>query len=521
MAVITNHYTGWLFTLDATNMYHRGRASWILLTMLTVDVVILFLNYLMHRRYIEATFRTIMHTLPAIAIVMGLVQQLLPEAQTSGSLMFMVLLVLFINFQRSQLNQDALTGIGSRSGLFLRMQHLIHNKETFTLQMVSLRRFQQINHRYGLNTGDRLLREVAQELKDICENDHIYRFGGTDYVILHEHRSSGESTAQLIHIRERFTLPWVSGHVTTLLSASFAEISYPEGGETQEEILNGLEYCRTLSKDRTSGSLVCCDPAIRRKLSERETLQELIQQGLDQDLFYLMYQPVYDKEGSHVVAAEALLRLRAPSGAVVSPADFIPLAESSGAIISLTWLVLRKVCAFLQAHRDQELPPISINFSVQQFLEYDMVETIQQHLATYQVDPNALKVEITERMFTENDDLLESNIRQLESLGIGLYLDDFGTGYSNMEVVTRLPFEVVKVDRSLLNAERTLGSDRLLQALLIGLKQLGAQVLVEGVENFEQAQLLRSMGADRLQGFYFSRPLSEEDFLALLEKQYS
>lgn len=510
---VTNHHHHLLFDVDSNGSTQAATMAWVNQAAFVVQFAIMAVNYFTHRKETDQGFHHVMALLPLLGIALALFQHLTPPMQLNNITLAFVLLLMLVCCQRQRVNRDRLTSVGSREALSSLMNRMIAAKQPFTLQQVSLLHFRRINRRYGLAVGDAMLREVAHAIQRICPSDHCFRFNGTDFVIFHDHLPDEESTRQLTDLRDRFTNYWEAEGVRTLMGVSFGQVSYPQGGATAEELINNLEYCQLQARDLPDSAVVVFDDNVRQKLANREYVYELISSSLTHNRFFLCYQPIYDADGIHPCGAEALLRMRDEEGKIVSPGVFIPAAEENGSIIQVTWMVLDKVCSFIHDHQDEQLPPISINFSAQQFAEQDMCSIIQRYLDHYQIQPGQIKVEITERVFTDINDLLLKNIQGLQNMGVGLYLDDFGTGYSNLSSVLNYPIEVVKVDKSLLSEDEDSRANDLLQALVSGLKHLDVQVLIEGVETSEQSQRMQTIGVDRMQGFYYARPMEEKDFL--------
>lgn len=513
LMVFLNGATGLLFSSGENGLLIPGPLNSLpcLITLINACVVSTF--YFLKRKYSESNFNNVMVMLPLTALIGFAAQCRLPHVPLCNITNACVLLIFFISFQRQRVHRDRLTGVGNRAALSALVESSLAHNVPFTLQQVSLRRFRRVNRRFGPDVGDQLLREIALAIRRVSPQDRCYRFNGTDFIIYHEHEPNGESAQVIDALRERFQQPFTVGDNRIMVGAFYAQASYPTAGSTEAELINNLEYCQLQARDMADGSLVVYDESVRLQMDRRERLSELINASISEDRFFLCYQPIYDAADQTPCAAEALLRMRDSDGSIVSPGIFIPAAEESGAIIPITWMVLDKVCAFIDRHRDAKLPPISINFSVQQFAEQDMCQVIGRYLRHYNVRPEQIKIEITERVFTENSSLLMENVQGLQDMGVGLYLDDFGTGYSNLSSVITLPFEVVKVDRTLLASEQEVKSDTLLTAVVSGLKHLGAQVLMEGVETGEQLVRVMDIGVDRMQGFYYARPMEEDAFL--------
>lgn len=515
---ISNHWHHLLFTLDETGAVYTAPLQHLSTFVVLLQVGICALNFAIHRKESDQGYLNVVILIPFLAVMLAVLQAVTPPLDLNNITLTLVLLLLFVCCQRQRVYRDSLTGIGSREALAAVMYRMIAGNQPFTMQQISLLHFRRINRRFGLSAGDALLQEVARTIQLNYPNDRCFRFNGTDFIVFHDHLPDEESTAQLSALRDRFTNHWEAAGNRTLMGASFAQVSFPQGGKTGAELINSLEYCQRQARDLPDGSVVIYDETIRQRLADRENIYELITSSLTANRFFLCYQPIYDATGTKACAAEALLRMRDETGKIISPGVFIPAAEENGSIIQVTWMVLGKVCAFINEHKEEKLPPISINFSAQQFAEQDMCSVIRRYLDYYHVEPSQIKIEITERVFTEINDLLLKNIQGLRDMGIGLYLDDFGTGYSNMASVLNYPIEVVKVDKSLLSEDENSKANDLLQALVSGLKHLDVEVLIEGVETSEQSHRMQGIGVDRMQGFYYARPMEEKDFLSHMAK---
>ena len=217
---------------------------------------------------------------------------------------------------------------------------------------------------------------------------------------------------------------------------------------------------------------------------------------------------------------EALLRLKDTDGTMISPAEFIPVAEEVGLIDKIGWIVLDKVCAFLSHHPELDIRTASVNMSMQQFMDFGFTDKIEECLQRHQLQPGRIRIEITERMISENPQRTAEILQSLTENGIQFYLDDFGMGYSNFAGVLSLPIETIKLDMTLVHG--ALESERkfiVLKSIITMLRRAGYSVVAEGIETEEQANILKGLGADRLQGYYYYRPMPENDILKLFEKK--
>ena len=244
-----------------------------------------------------------------------------------------------------------------------------------------------------------------------------------------------------------------------------------------------------------------------------------MKRAIREDGFEVYFQPIYSWKEKSFTSMESLLRLRDDDGSMISPAEFIPIAEEVGLIDQIGWIVLDKVCAFMSRHPEMDIRTASVNMSMQQFMGDGFAEKFEGYLEKYALDPESIRIEITERMISENPEHTGEVLKLLTEKGIRFYLDDFGMGYSNFAGVLSLPIETIKLDMTLVHS--AFESDRkmvVLESLVDMLCKAGYSVVAEGIETLEQANTLHILGADRLQGYYYHRPMSEHEIVKLFCK---
>ena len=253
------------------------------------------------------------------------------------------------------------------------------------------------------------------------------------------------------------------------------------------------------------------------KYDRRQYVLEQIRRGLDEETFEVYYQPVFSVKEGRFTTAESLLRLFDENGVLIPPGEFIPLAEKNGLIDEISWLVLKKVCQFLGENTDLPLGSVSINMSIQQITDRSFLRRVHSCQAQYGVPAGKLRIEITERTVTENPAQVKAVMAQLASEDIRFYLDDFGVGYSNLASMISLPFETVKLDASLLcgidENEKLYDTVRLLVQMM---HNAGFIVVAEGIERHAQLECVKALGIDRVQGYYYARPMPKKELETFL-----
>ncbi len=420
---------------------------------------------------------------------------------------------------------DPLTDLPNRSLLEDRLQHAFakakrDNKRKVALLFMDLNRFKIINDSLGHQVGDKLLQELAQRLI-LCvrSGDTVARLGGDEFVILLENL---ESNAALMHIVDRIQryicsdFMIESHHIVN--SSSIGVIPDISLYEDSTEVMRNADIAMYHAKNAKLAYAIF-DPKMHKKVVIEQKLEIELRAALMKGELFLLYQPILRLDEQTVDSFEALLRWQHPVKGLISPADFIPMAEETGLIVPLGEWVLREACMQLQSDQPNEKTTVSVNLSGKQLAQPDLLERITIILRDSGLKPQRLKLEITESAIIEDPERISDLLHQLKALGVQLCLDDFGTGYSSLSYLNKLPLDVLKIDRSFIqNMVTDTRSLALVRTITDMATQLGMKVVPEGIESIEQVNLLQSLNCHYGQGFYFSKPVSFEEARLLQPK---
>lgn len=421
---------------------------------------------------------------------------------------------------------DQLTGLANRPLLTERIRLAVaagmHNDRYNALMFIDLDNFKAINDTLGHDQGDTLLQQVGKRLLALVHaEDTVARFGGDEYVLLLQDISDNSDDAvkkvaqisrQVLHAIQA---PVVINGVTCHCTASVGVALFGGQGITPEELLKQADLAMYQAKDAGRNTVRFFDPQMQLAVLERIALERELEEAIGREQFVLHYQPLIAID-DNIIGAEALIRWQHPRRGLLAPAEFIPVAEENGMITRIGMWVLREACN--QLVRWAEIPAlsgltVSINVSARQFRESGFVREVTAVVQQSGIDPDRLKLELTESQLAVSMQEIISSMVELSNLGLRFSLDDFGTGYSSMAYLKLLPLDQLKIDRSFIRDLLADPNDAAIASIIIALSQsLGLSAVAEGVETTEQKRALINMGCTLFQGYLFSVPLPVSDF---------
>ncbi len=413
---------------------------------------------------------------------------------------------------------DMLTGLPNRALLLDRLRHALaraaRNRERVALMFIDLDNFKDVNDSLGHDAGDLLLRQMAVRLQAcIRTQDTLARLGGDEFTILIE--NSAQSEAELVAMRIQAALGQAFNlHDNTVFSSASVGIAfYPDDGDTEQSLMQSADTAMYLAKRRGRNTFCYSTIELRQHSVERLALQSGLRKAPASGELEIVYQPLFSARTRQMVSCEALMRWHHPQRGPLPPTQFIPIAEESGLIISLTNWLLDVVCAQIAAWRAAGLSPprVAVNVSPLHFRLHSLADSIADRLESHGLTPSAIGIEITESTMSGATESAEQLLRQLKQMGLHISLDDFGTGYSSLSRLSRLPIDAVKIDRAFvagLDGEHPGENREITRTIILMAHSLGMTAVAEGVERPSQLERLLQMGCDTFQGFLLGKPLS-------------
>lgn len=422
-------------------------------------------------------------------------------------------------------NFDLLTGLPNRAQyLNLLAQEIGHARkddESLGVLVLDLDNFKAVNETLGISQGDEVLREAARRLSPERKGWlTAARLGSDEFALLFRAKSGNGGAASVIQaVQETVLRPFELDQGAVVLSCTVGVSMFPDDAAEAEDLLKNAENALHHALGRGPGSYAFFSGEMTQRTAERLRVATALRQALAEEQFLLYYQPKVDIADGTVSGAEALIRWRHPEWGLMQPGSFIEQVESSDLVFPVGAWVLKEACAALARLRDAGFGDlnVAVNVSPRQFLECDVLGLVTEALDEYGLRAGDLELEITEALLVRDVELVSGKLKALKELGVALAVDDFGTGYSSLAYLTTFPLDTLKIDRSFISRmEYDQGQATITSTVVAMARTLGMSVVAEGVENETHVAMLRELGCHKAQGYHYSRPLPEEEFLAFL-----
>ncbi|MBP5197733.1 MAG: EAL domain-containing protein [Lachnospiraceae bacterium] len=522
LLILTTPVTKMIFYITDDNRYFHGP----LFIFLYVSTFI-YLTMAIHHMY---KMNRNLNTLQRISIytfMLGsafalLVQLIFPSLLLMEFATALAAYFILLSLENPYEYKDSQTEAFNREAFVKIIDDHISGMKKIVVLCLSIEGFKFINDKLGLNNGNKLLEQVSNYLLEVAPKNSLFHITGTQFGILLS--SDYDSEALIEIITNRFKKPFMLNGMEIRLWMYMSCLIYPDNVSSLNDILDTVDYSLTEARNTSSTVITHGSAELLRKKHRENAIYAAINEAILTESFQVFYQPIYNADTGSFNGAEALIRLFDPDLGMISPEEFIPMVERNGTIIQIGDIVFKKVCQFLSSKilpnpQYSDFKYVHVNLSVVQCMQEDLVKHYTLLMKEYNIPPSMINFEITETVAYSYGDQLHNVITGFENAGIHFSLDDYGTGYSNAVNVMAYHYNIIKLDKSLLWAcSDSHQAQSFLKYTIAMMQELDLVVLMEGVETPEQYRMLAKMGVHLFQGFYFSKPVPEEEFLPLLGK---
>ena len=508
-----------IFSIDPVKGYQRGNVIFFmcLCAAKAFYIILSFIIIVSYHRHIPKAKLQIIFFYAVTTSFMALLQLFNPGLLIESFGLSIVTLVYFFFIQKPEEMMDASTDTLNHSALQRMLRYNLTVGRKFTCVTMYIDDTMFIANTFGILQMNAFLTDVGTFLKQNFSYSNVFSRQQGCFCILLKEADEEEINRCITILNSRFQRTWIRENVELKLYIRLCIIDCPKDAESTEEIMDIINMISTDERYRQS---VVFASEIDLKYRRRTIyIEHCLRNGLTENRFDVFYQPIWSTAEKKLIGAEALIRLKDESGHFISPEDFIPIAEKTGAILRIGEYVFESVCLALSQINIEEygIKKIDINLSVAQCMQEILAEQILKIQSIYQIPTSIINLEITETAAAHTPEILLKNMQDLSDAGFELSLDDYGSGYSNMSYMLNLPFKMIKIDKYIVWAAFTdKRAEKALAATIKMIKSIGMTVLAEGVETPEQAEWLTASGCDYLQGFYYSRPIPKKDFLNIM-----
>lgn len=519
--IATSPFTGLVFYFNAQRDYCSGQLKVIVYGIALFVLVACLFKTFRNREILSRTQKNCVYMYTLLNVVVVIIQIFYPKLLITNFALAIAFMIIYIMLQRPENKIDSLTMLENRVAFLQELNREIYNKKPFWLLAVKIDNLNSINERIGINLCNSVLRQFSLVLTEASEDANVYRISGAKFVYI---RQSQEEIQLIVQkIEEQIQKGFELHDMVVQLKVKYYLLGYPQHGTTSKELEKSMQYCMESKIQEDDGRIIYADEKMLEKLKWKDEIRNIISRSLKNRTFEVYYQPIYNWQKKTFDSAEALIRLKDEEYGFISPDEFIPMAEKSGQIVEIGEYVLDEVCRMISETDvlKSGIKNIHINLSAVQCMQKNLNERIQSIVQKYGLDSNVLCFEITETAALHSDSYLTEKIKCITDMGFRLALDDYGSGFATFGYLLQYPFSVVKFDKEMIwQATKEEKASVALNYVIKMMKELGLEIVAEGVETEEQAQQLKKAGCDLFQGYLYAKPMPKEQFIDFLDNHH-
>ena len=517
LLILSSPLTGIVFRYSQVEGYQRGEGFPMLYLATVAYMAASIYLAVIYRQQMNIWKRVTVFFYVATSALGVVVQALIPDLLVLQFAVTVTLLLLYMSLESPNDDEDKELEIYNRRGFDKMIGAKVGRREPFHVLVVSMLNFHTLREAVGVEFSQVMLRRIVEELQDeLKKSDLFYLASGKLAVVVEQDKAELDNAVRAIqHVLMR---PLELEDMNILMELNLLQIDFPQEVNTLEDVMGAVDYSGFMPFESSGGEVFHGSAEILRRKSRERKIVQAMKRALLNGSFEVYYQPIYSSAQQKYNSAEALIRLKDEEMGFISPEEFIPLAEKNGMILKIGEFVFRTVCEMISREkiREKGIDYIEVNLSAVQCMQEDICKKFYRIMDEYKVPYSAINLEVTESTLAQ--EVLWNTMEQMAEGGVTFSLDDYGTGYSNLSNILKYPFHIVKLDKSMLwDAMKNEIAMRALRHTVAMVQDLNMHTLVEGVETEEQKNVLLEMGCEYLQGYFFSRPVPEPEFLAQLE----
>lgn len=518
--IVTTPFTHLLFYFDENRDYFHG-PGFDLLQIISMAYFLMALAHAIRNRAALKKVQLItVQIYTAMSIVAACIEMLSNDVLVTQFVTSLTILLIYFSMENPEDYSDKRLGIFNRDAFLLSLNGIMNRKNGFRIMGVTIKGLQYLNDTIGVDNHNLLLKEIAEYFCHIGGVKNVFRMSNSRFAIIYDNKDFAEECL-VDTIRNRFDKPFHLQGMDISLEAAMAVLCYPEDVQTIENVVDMLDYAMNEATFSENNEIVRANEELLKKKRREGEVLRTMKNSLREGTFEVFYQPIYSVEKKRYTAAEALIRMPKTEIGFIGPDEFIPIAERNGMILEIGEFVFRTVCQFMVQEQiwEKGIENIHVNLSVVQCMQERLAQNFLDIMNGYELPCNRIHLEVTETAAVISSECLSSNMNQLVEQGVRFALDDYGTGFSNATSLIQYPYNTIKIDKGVVwAAMENENAMKVLTHSVAMIKSLKMDIVAEGVETQEQAEELSNMGCDYFQGYYYSKPVNAEEFLALLEQ---
>ncbi|MCM1162377.1 MAG: EAL domain-containing protein [Bacteroidales bacterium] len=478
-----------------------------------VSLLIYLIIVLTGQKILREKKQYVYFVIPLIMLVSYYFQYRFKSIAILGFGYSVVLLLLYIYSDNHLVKIDYLTHLPDGERFKMMLDYRAGVNQKMTVAMIALNDFNRVNKEYGYHNGDLFLKSIAEYLEKKSPEQCLSRYSGDRFAVVFDHYERQDIEEWCREVLERFRHLWKVGKLSHMLSVCITLVEYPELADNAEEVLDLLEHLNTYAKQYKKNSYVICDSKFKDKMNRGSRITSLLSEAVQSNQIYVEYQPILEVETNAYTRAEATIRLKDEQLGDILPGEIFPVAEENGLLIEIGYMMLEQICQYIKSIKDKgkQMPIISVNFWRQQIMAEDVEKRIIEILKRYDLPPEVLAIELSEEAFSVQYEAVRAKMIALNEQGIHFYLDGFGMGFLDLPNLLDLPFEIIKISRSMIKeAEKKDSVYLLISAMNAVFEENGKMILGDGIESEHLKEMADLLFMHYLQGNYLCGAVSSE-----------